>query len=144
MRSRQELTLALRKKRFAASVVDEVLDALTRVGLVNDVAFAEGFARGRATARPRSERLLVRELRAKGVSEGDVRAALERLRAEAVLPDDEALARRALAKRARSLGRLPAEERRRKAAAFLRSRGFSFDTIRAVTGAEDDLPGSDA
>lgn len=136
--------LALRKKRIPAAVVDEVLGAFERVGLVDDVAFAESFARGRTSARPRAERLLLQEIRAKGVSEEDATAALERLRGEAILPDDEALARRALAKRARSFGRLPAGERRRKAAAFLRSRGFSYDTIRAVTGAEDDLPGSDA
>ena len=138
MRSRHELALALRKRRYAAVVIEEVLSALGRVGLVDDVVYAESYARSRVASRPRSERLLSTELRARGVSGSDVEEALARLRDRNELADDAGQARLALAKRARSFGRLSETDRREREIRFLRSRGFSFDTIRKVTGSGED------
>jgi SOS response regulatory protein OraA/RecX len=82
---------------------------------------------------------LARELRAKGIAEADIQAALRSLAEEW---DATEAAREAVRRKLPSLRGLPAAVARRRLAAFLERRGFSAEIILAMcrahlTGAED-------
>lgn len=124
-RSRHELRGRLVDADFAPEVVDDVLDDLTRVGLLDDAVFAHEWVRQRHARRGKSVRVLDMELREKGVS-ADIRAqALDQIEPE----DEWAIARSLAEKRARSLRSAPidrAESDRalRRIVGVLARRGF--------------------
>lgn len=66
-RSRAELEAQLTKRGFPEDVCARVLDRLTEVGLVDDVAFAEQWVRERRTNAGKGKRALASELRTKGI-----------------------------------------------------------------------------
>jgi regulatory protein len=102
-RSRAELTDRLRGKGFSGKAIRETLEALERLGMLDDRAFARQWATRRMETRPAGRRALERELREKGVSADLIQETL-----------DETLA-----------GRDPAAE----ALALLRNRAFRYQTL---------------
>ena len=124
-RSEAELYSHLLESDFAATTVDEVLHRLREVGLVDDEAFARYWADNRARFRPRGKRMLVQELRQKGIASGVI---------ETVLADyDEVSAAQHVAEeQARRLAHLPPEVSRRRFWDRLMRRGFSPDIIQEV------------
>ena len=136
-RTRRELEQALERKRVDPEVARAVLDRLTEVGLVDDLAYARAFVVARQRARPRGRRALAMELARKGIGPQIVDRVLEELGAE---EDPVQAARRALAPKLRALRGRPAEEVRRKAEQFLLRRGFSYAVARDALA---DLPAPD-
>jgi regulatory protein len=123
-RSRAELEKRLRQAGFAPAAIAKALERLARVGLVDDHAFARYWVEQRLAFRPRSTRALRYELRAQGVNPEAIAAALQSV-------DDT----RAALELARAQRRREAEDEsayRRRLAALLRRRGFSYGTVRAV------------
>lgn len=118
-RSVAELTAALRRKNVPESAIAEVVSRFEAVGLLNDAAFAQEWVAS-AVRRRRSRRMILEELRAKGVAPDDIETAL------AGLPDDfETAAAVDLArKRAASCAGLPESVRYRRIASALTRRGF--------------------
>lgn len=126
MRSRWELRTRLAGRRFSREAVDKALDDLERVGLVDDDEFARLFVESRLRRRPRSYRLLRRELGARGIPAEVIEEVIEERRRE--VPEVE-VARRALEPRLKRLRGMPTEEARSRAARFLSGKGFSQSTI---------------
>ncbi|MDR7329529.1 recombination regulator RecX [Corynebacterium guangdongense] len=124
-RSRAELRGRLIDAEFNPGTVDEVIDDLTRAGLIDDAAFAREWVRQRHARRGKSASALDRELRDKGV-DGSIRAeALDQIDAE----DEEATARKFAEKKARSLREAPADYQEyqkalRRVVGVLARRGF--------------------
>ena len=119
-RSVAELRQRLSRKGFNPLLVEEVLAFLRRLGYLDDLSFARAWVRGRMNSRPRSRRLLMRELRQKGVDEETIAQAVD-----AVGEDAEAESCRMLAeKRARQLKDVSPERARLRIAAFLKRRGY--------------------
>jgi regulatory protein len=131
MRSRYELQVILRRKRVPEEVWDQVLDRLTEVGLVNDEEFARFFVTERQRSRPRGRRGLAAELRKRGIDSEVIDLVLDE---EIEVEEPVEAARRAVAGKLRALSGKPAEERKRKAEAFLLRRGFNYDVIREALG----------
>ncbi len=75
-RSEVELRTRLRQRGFDGAVIEEVMPRLKEQGLVDDVAFAQFWKENRETFRPRSRRMLAREMRGKGVAPEVVEEAL--------------------------------------------------------------------
>lgn len=108
------------------SIVDEVLDDLTRSKLIDDANFAEEWVRVRHERRGKSRRVLDKELRDKGVAQSLRQAALEQVDDE----DEEAVARRLAEKKARSIKNIPEDyaerdKMLRRILGVLARRGFS-------------------
>lgn len=108
------------------SIVDEVLDDLTRSKLIDDATFAEEWVRVRHERRGKSRRVLDKELRDKGVAQPLRQAALKQVDDE----DEEALARRLAEKKARSIKNIPEDyaerdKMLRRILGVLARRGFS-------------------
>ena len=129
LRAAGELRMQLRKKGFPQAAADEAVDDFVRAGLIDDRAFAVAFVRDRMKFRPKSRRMLERELAARGVSKALVHAVLS----EELGEDAERESARALAEKhlARMSGASP-EQRYRRVFAFLQRRGYSASLIASV------------
>jgi len=134
MRTGREVRNKLAARGFDPGTVSTVVERLTEVGLINDEEYAAAFLRTGLKLRPRSYRVLLSDLVKKGVSRDTAGRAV---RESVELTPEVEVARRVMAKAARTYGRLPDGERRRKLFSFLARRGFSPDTISQLIGEEE-------
>jgi regulatory protein len=131
-RSRAEIRRALERKGYESDVVEEVLGELEHLDLVDDRRFSRAWVEARTHGRPMGARRIAHELRQKGVSPDLIEVALE----ERTAPEGE-LALALIAGR-QTVKRLRSEESRvarRKLAAALGRRGFSWSVISAAVDA---------
>jgi len=124
-RSVGEIRRNLADKQIPDAVIDAALERLTRLGYVDDRAFARYWVENRNTFKPISPRALRYELREKGVARADIDAALENL-------DAHDAAYRAARSQARRYRRTTRTTFRNKLGPFLQRRGFDYETIREV------------
>lgn len=138
-RTAVELRRRLLRKEFPPAVADACVTGLVEKGLVSDADFAELFVRDRVRLRPKGRRMIVQELRAKGVdAETAEEVVADVWEAEEV--SDVALAKEAAAKWWPRRGEDPRKARARLYA-FLGRRGFGGEAIREV--ADEILPPAD-
>lgn len=126
-RTAREVRQNLEKAGMPADVIDETLVRLQEQRLIDDSRFAEFWIDNRTTFRPRSERLLARELRQRGLTEPVIQEAIQ-----AAAIDEQAAAYQAAQKRSRRLAGLDRQTYRQKLGSFLARRGFSYETISGV------------
>jgi regulatory protein len=127
-RSEWEVREHLRLKGRAGyppEVLDEVVARLRRVGLLDDAEFARYWVSNRDQFKPLSAFALRHELRAKGVSDTEVEAALADY-------DEEDAALRAASKRAERLAGLDRQVFNKRLGDFLARRGFNYEVSREV------------
>jgi regulatory protein len=127
-RTRAELERSLGRAGAPDEMVGEVLDRLTGVGLIDDVAYAQAYVRTGIAVRRRGTRSLRAELRGRGVAPEVIEMAAAKV-------DDEAERATALAlatRRAAGLSRLAPDARRRRVTALLLRRGFSGALVSSV------------
>ncbi|HVP39794.1 MAG TPA: regulatory protein RecX [Candidatus Saccharimonadales bacterium] len=138
-RTRAELERKLKEKGFEGPDIAAVCDRLEEVKILDDLEYARLYLEGRR-ARPRGTRLLLQELRGKGVPEATARRALEELEAHGERGTAERERAVALARQsARKVAGLPPREARNKLFQALARRGFDLDTIEAAV--REVLPG---
>lgn len=100
MRSRKELVERLEAvEEFPTSMIEEVVDDLTRSGLVNDELFASEWVRQRFASRGKSKMVLNRELQEKGIDASLRAVALEQITHNT----EEEVARKLAAKKAATI-----------------------------------------
>ena len=129
-RSRAELHRHLRKK-YPSEVVDVAVDRCADLGYVDDLAFAQTFARDRIRLKPRGAVRIVSELRAKGVSMEDARAGVGAAFAASERSESDLLADVA-ERRWKALTRRDPAVARRRLTAYLLRRGFPPTEVRAA------------
>lgn len=123
-RAEAEIRRRLGGNDFPEDVVDEVVDRLSRMGLLDDEKFSRDWVKSRTVSKPMGRTRLAWELRAKGVDQLAVEQALEGL-------DENAECEMALSlvlKRAEKSDTSDPSFRD-KTASFLRRRGFRWDAI---------------
>jgi len=127
-RGSRELEQWLCKKGLPAEAISDAVARLAERGLIDDGAFARGFARARAVNRGQSRRRIEAELSRRGIAR-DVAAAAVRevFAAEAI--DELVQAEAAAATKLRSLASLDLQVRRRRLFGFLARRGYSSEII---------------
>jgi regulatory protein len=136
-----EMRKALERRAADEALVRPVLDRLKRDNLLDDARFAREFARTRAAHRKQGRFRIARELRARGVPDRHIDAALDEAFAET--NEEESLNKRV--ERKLRFVRGPLDQRKRASlySSLLRS-GFSSDLIRramrGATGGAADLP----
>lgn len=124
-RSVAEVRRRLQRKDYPDETIERVIAHLEMVKLLDDQAFTAYWIEQRETFKPRSRLALRQELYRKGVA----RPVVEKMLAGV---DDEALARRAAAKRAYRWADLPHDSFVQKMGGFLQRRGFHYETVRLV------------
>ncbi len=125
-RSERELRQRLEQKGWDQTVIQETLDRLRKNGLLDDLQFAQDWIENRQTFRPRSARLLRRELRQKGLDEQTIQQALKEL-------DEEAAAQTLARRQAERLKGAPARLFHQKLIAYLARRGFSYELASTIS-----------
>jgi regulatory protein len=142
-RSRAEVRRRLSRKGYEEDIIDQVIAGLTRHGLIDDSQFTEAWVRARSTGRAMGPRRIAWELRQKGVDADLVREAVERIDPETEL----GMALKIGRQKAESVRGEPMQVARRKLAAALQRRGFSWEVAAQVLemvlapGEEDELSG---
>ncbi len=136
-RATGELADRLRRKGYADEAVRHALTEVERMGLMDDMAFAEGWVRDRLLLRPRGARALVAELTRKRVAPDTARDAVARVMAREGVADLD-LCAAAAGKWLRTRPSPAASDReerdrfRRRLAGYLGRRGFTGDAVRAA------------
>lgn len=136
-RTRLELATALASRNIPEPAANSVLDRLSRVGLIDDLAFATDFTNSRRSERGLAGREISRQLRNKGVEDEVIDTVLAAV-------DDEAeyhTARRLAERKFRAMSRLEPPVQTRRLAGMLARKGYSpsltFKVVREVVGASD-------
>lgn len=120
-RSQAEVRQRLEQRGWNERIIEETLERLRQNGLLNDAAFAHSWVENRQTFRPRGRRLLVQELRQKGLDEQTIQDAVSDT-------DEEEAAYTAARTRAQRLKGLEPRLFYRRLTAYLVRRGFSYET----------------
>lgn len=131
-----ELRQKLLDREFSERTAERVIKDLSRVGLLNDEAFASSYVHSRMIQRPCSKKLLTLELKHKGIGE---EAAVEAVEAAYGPDSEEAVAGELFRTKMASLKGEDARKARKKAVEFLFRRGFDWELIRsAMDGAGEE------
>ena len=144
-RARREIETRLAQKGYDEGVVTQVMERLTRLGLLDDAQFAAQWVEAKTRvggSRPVGRRRLSSELFGKGVAKDQIAEAVGK-----VTNDDElVLARAAAGKRVRVVptDRDALQAERRKLMGFLQRRGFGWETVKQVTREALPAPGEQA
>ena len=128
-RTRKEIRDKLRGKGYEARVIEDVLGTLERLRLVDDGDFATRWIEERLRLKPRGRRLLLQELRKKGISGEQAEQAIEDAFREVRERD---LALMVLRKRRERYRRLERVQALRRMYGFLARRGFDVELARDV------------
>jgi len=134
-RAAGELRSKLRERGYPPESIDNAIARVRDLGYLDDRDFADRWVESRQMHRPRSTRMLARELQQKGVAREVIEETLEEAEIDE-FADALALAER----RAASLRGLDVPTRERRLSSFLARRGYGYDVIRRVLealGAED-------
>ncbi len=139
-RSSRELLLALRKRKFAQTIAQSVVDDLVSKGFINDEAFAVILAEEQLRKKKGSG-FIKRDLRARGIEQETVDQIMEDLSS----PDSERENARALMiKWNRRANPTDPMKRKRAAIGFLTRKGYSpeivFEIVRGILGEGDEDP----
>ena len=136
---RAELEAKLKKKGFEADAISKALQRLDELGLTDDRAFAQSCMAGMARRRPEGRLKTRARLKQKGVPDNIIDEVVSSV-------DQATLCRAAAEKKLRSLSG-PPEQKKKKLIAFLKNRGFDWESIREtvtqVTGDSDEMDGLD-
>jgi len=130
-RSEKEIRDYLRKKEVEEKIVEKVVSKVKKLGYVDDLKFVRWWVEQRSTFRPRGKYVLTIELRQKGVAP----EIIDQVLGESI--DEVPLAQKAIQKKINEYLKLPPRESRQKIAAYLRRRGFSWETIEKVFDKEE-------
>jgi len=125
-RSIAELKRQLVKKGYQETTVDQVIDRLSELELIDDLAFARYWVEQRETFKPRGQRALRYELYQKGID----RQIVDLVVADV---DETASAKKAARKKANFWRELPEEQFYEKLGNYLKRRGFGYEIVRNVT-----------
>ena len=119
-RTRAQLAAALRRRRVPDEIAESVLARFAEVGLIDDAAFARAWVESRHHSRGLARKALAAELRQRGISDGEVRAAVGSLG-----PQEEiAAARRLVMKRIAATRGRPLPTRARQLLGMLARKGY--------------------
>lgn len=113
--------------RVANALIDEVIERLSTLGYVDDLAFAKYWIEQRDRSDPRGTRALRYELREKGLATNVIDEALGE-------HNDEDAAYRVALKKAHRFGTLDDKTFREKLGSLLVRRGFDYSTVSDVLG----------
>lgn len=123
--SEREVRRRLARHRFAPALIDDTIARLERARFIDDAEFARTWVDAREHASPRGRRLIVQELRARGV-------AYETARDAAAGISDAEAAYAAAARRAPALRTVDDQAFRTRLAGYLQRRGFSWEVTKAT------------
>lgn len=121
-RSEFEVRARLRHHGYRGDIIDSVIEGLKERKLIDDRTFAQFWKDNRDSFRPRSQRLIKRELRQKGVQGDIIDQELDTL-------DDTESAYRSARDKADKLPHTDEQNFRRRLGEYLKRRGYGYGVI---------------
>lgn len=112
----------LQKYTSDTTLINQIISKLEELKYLDDKKFATWLIESRSRSRPRGKRLLIQELKSKGIDVSE----------EPINLDEIDLAQKALKKKLILWKNLSHRDFRTKATRFLYSRGFSWEVIEPV------------
>lgn len=125
----QELGQRLARRGYTAEQIAAVVAKLTASRYLDDAEYARAWARARAHRRSVGPARLARELRARGIAEGEITGALDEAYGDR---DARQVAEAAVGRKLPALQGLAPEVARRRLAAYLSRQGFSTEIVLAL------------
>jgi regulatory protein len=122
-RGEEELRKRLLQRGFGNDVVEKTITKLKEQNLIDDLAFAQFWKDNRLSFKPKSKRLIMRELRDKKVASEIIEQATSDI-------DDEDNAYKLGCSRMHSLAHLDYPGFHRRLSNYLSYRGFSYEVIK--------------
>lgn len=122
-RSEGEIRQWLRKRGFSREVTEKTIAKLREQNLSDDLAFAQFWKDNRLSFRPKSKRLIEKELREKKVAAEIIEQVTQDI-------DDEEIAHKLGLSRMSSLAHLDYPDFCRRLSSYLTYRGFSYEVTR--------------
>jgi regulatory protein len=122
-RSEGEIRQWLHKRGFAKEVAERAIAKLREQNLSDDFAFAQFWRDNRLSFRPKSKRLIKKELRDKKIAAEIIEQVTEDI-------DDEGTAYKVASSRLPSLAHLDYPDFYRRLSGYLAYRGFNYEVIR--------------
>ena len=122
-RSEGEIRQWLHRRGFANEVAEQTIIKLREQNLSDDFAFARFWKENRLSFRPKSKRLIKKELRDKKVAAEIIEQVTEDI-------DDEAIAYKLGSNRISTLAHLDYPDFYRRLSSYLTYRGFSYEVIK--------------
>jgi regulatory protein len=122
-RSEGEIRQWLHRRGFAPEVIEKTIARLSEQNLSDDFTFAQFWTENRLSFKPKSKRLLKKELRDKKVAAEIIEQVTKDI-------DDEKIAYELGSSRMPALAHLDYPDFYRRLASYLRYRGFSYQVIR--------------
>lgn len=122
-RSEAEIRQWLHKRGFTDEITEKAIAKLKQQNLSDDLAFAQFWKENRLSFKPKSKRLIEKELREKKVASEIIEQVTEDI-------DDEELAYKLGASRMPALAHLDYPDFYRRLANYLAYRGFTYQVIR--------------
>ncbi len=126
-RSELELRQRLARRGFSSQAVESAVTKMRGWNYIDDREFARQWVESRESHRPRSTRMMKRELSSKGIDPGTAERVVE-----AAQIDDYAVALDLARKWVPRIRREDSETQRRRLTGYLQRRGFSWDVVRRV------------
>jgi regulatory protein len=122
-RSEGEIRQWLRQRGFANELAEKIIIKLREQNLSDDFAFARFWKENRLSFKPKSKRLIKKELRDKKVASEIIEQVTEDI-------DDEAIAYKLGSSRMSVLAHLDYPDFYRRLSSYLAYRGFSYEVIK--------------
>jgi regulatory protein len=123
-RSEKEVRDYFLRKKVHESMHEKLFEKLKHLELLDDAKFAKWWVEQRANFKPKPKRILIQELRIKGIDKGIIDEVL----GEEVV-DEEKMAKELLEKKAYKWKSLRPREAKQKMSQYLAGKGFSWDVI---------------
>ncbi|MCL2854612.1 MAG: RecX family transcriptional regulator [Defluviitaleaceae bacterium] len=135
IKSNKQVRDNLEAKEFSRESIDKVVEMLTQRGYLDDIAYAAAFIAQKTKLNNFGRYRIEQELRAKGVSDKNIKLAYANMDDEGEERDDLTIAKSALEKKLRhkditQIAQNPKDVQKLKA--FLARRGFDFETADKV------------
>lgn len=128
-RSMAELKNKLIQAGYNEDIYQPVMQNLIRVGLLNDAEFAESFARTKIIQRPLGKRLMIQELKVKGIDESIIQKTVETIYSEY---SELELAKQLVRKKITIVNIEENPKVKKRLIDLLKRRGFNWDIIEQV------------
>ncbi|UCD21293.1 MAG: regulatory protein RecX [Chloroflexota bacterium] len=122
-RSEGEIRQCLRRRGFASEVAEKAIIKLREQNLTDDFAFAQFWKENRLSFKPKSKRLIKKELKDKKIAAEIIEQVTEDI-------DDEAIAYKLGASRMSTLANLDYPDFHRRLSSYLAYRGFGYEVIK--------------
>ena len=119
-----------RKEYVDEEVVEQVIEKLKRQKFINDTDFAKMWIEQRIRFKPRSVRVIKRELKQKGISNELIEAQISNF--QFPISNELEMAKQLVQKRIKRYRNLSRQEIYQKLGRFLASKGFDWDTIKTA------------